>query len=149
MKVSKQKINAVSSTFASAALEEFNEQQGRIYTAYESKQNTRVAIDTSFSQVRNAQYSQTAALESASGEIIKIEVLDKKIEKCSSNSLEALGVEKLIDNCLHANVPMAVISTDECGSVASLLRKKSNIQLEKFGFEIIPQNDPFHKLKNY
>ena len=148
LKVSNRKMKAVSDVFANASLKEYTEQQERTNVAYNSKPNTSVAIDTSFSQGRNAQYSQTAALEATSGEILQLVVLDKHQENCSSNSLEVLGVEKIIDLCFDAKVPLAVVSTDECSSTGSLLRKKSSKQLEKFGLKIIPQNDPFHKIKN-
>ena len=148
LKVSKPKLLAVFKAFAAASVEEYEEQQHRICDAYNSKKNTRVAIDTSYSQGRNAQFSQTAALESESGEIIQMVVLDKHKESCNSNMLEVLGVEKLIDRSLDAGVPLAVISTDECGSLGSMLNRKSKIQGEKFGIDITLQNDPFHKLKN-
>ena len=47
---------------------EYDEQQQKINQAYKLARNTIVAIDTSFSQNRNAQYSQTAALEKESAE---------------------------------------------------------------------------------
>ena len=88
LKVSNRKMKAVSDVFANASLKEYTEQQERTNVAYNSKPNTSVAIDTSFSQGRNAQYSQTAALEATSGEILQLVVLDKHQENCSSNSLE-------------------------------------------------------------
>ena len=45
-------------------------------------------------------------------------------------------------------MPLAVVSTDEFKSIGSILHKKSTIQFEKFGFAIIQQNYPFHKIKN-
>ena len=59
-----------------------------------------------------------------------------------------LRVEKLLDRSFAANVPVSVISTDECGSLGKILEKESKIQADQFGIEIIVQNDPFHKIKN-
>ena len=148
LKISNEKMKAVVESYSKAVNKEYAEQQTYINSAYISKQDTCVAIDTSFSQNRNAHYSQTAGLEDKSGEIVKMIVLDKYVEKCSSSKLDAIGVERLIDQSFEAGVPFAVVSTDECSEVAPMLHRKATIQKDKFHLDMIIQNDPYHKLKN-
>ena len=107
-----------------------------------------VGIDTSFSQCRKAQFSQTACLEDKSKEIVRMVVLDKREQNCVSNKLEALGVQKLFDKCFDAKVALAVVSTDECGELVQLIERHSKRQIGTFGVEVEAQNDPFHKIKN-
>ena len=148
LQVSKSKIEAVIDTYAEAIRMEYDEQQNCINNAYKSARNTNVGIDTSFSQNRNAQYSQTAALEEKSSEIVQMVIKDKCVEKCSSNKLEALGTSLLLDNSLAAEMSFAAVSTDECSEVRPLLQRKAKIQADKFGVEMKIQNDAFHRLKN-
>ena len=107
-----------------------------------------MGIDTSFSQNRNAHFSQTAALEENSGEIVQMVITNKHKENCSSNKLEVLGTETLLDKSLAASVPFAAVSTDQCTEVGLLLQRNSVKQLEKLGLAIKIQNDAFHRLKN-
>ena len=146
--VSNNRIEGVIRAYTHAVHEEYHDQQIRIDKTLKGKTNIRVGIDISFSQVRKASFSQTACLEQASGEIVRMVVLNKHIENCSSNKLEVLGVEKLIDLSHEAKIPLSLISTDESGEVANLLKKKSKTQNEIFGIKIVAQNDAFHKLKN-
>ena len=117
LKVSNVKFNAVAGAYMNQVYKEYNEQQKKINTIYRSKKGVCVATDTSYSQGRNARYSQTAMLEQKSGEIIQMVILDKEQEKCSSNNLDVLGVERVIDRCHDAQIPLAGISTDECSAV--------------------------------
>ena len=141
LEISHDKIEAVVESYSKAVNKEYVEQQNRINTTYMSKLDTCVAIDTSFSQNRNAQFSQTAGLEDKSGEIVRMVVLDKHEENCSSSKLDALGLERFIDQSYQAGIPFAVVSTDECSEVGPLLRRKANMQMVKLHRDMIIQND--------
>ena len=95
LRISNDKINAVIDAYMKSTRDEYKEQQARIDEALQLEQNLLVGIDTSFSQCRNAQFSQTACLEDKSKEIVRMVVLDKREQNCVSNKMEALGVQKL------------------------------------------------------
>ena len=115
---------------------------------FKFEQNLKEVVDTSFSQVRNVRFSQTACLENKSREIMRMVVLDKLREKCILNKLKAIGVEKHIDNCIKSKVPLSVISTDECGELTKLIKWKLEKQFENLGIGLLSQNDACHKIKN-
>ena len=96
-KISEAKILSIVQAYRTAIELEYQHQQCLIDESYQTNQTTAIAVDTSFSQIRNARFGQTAALEHKSGEIVKMVVLDKKELKCNSNSLEPLGVAKIVD----------------------------------------------------
>ena len=147
LKVSNDKTQAVIDSYSTAIHNEYTKQQNCINQAYSLGRKTRVGIDTSFSQNRNAHFSQTAALEENSGEIVQMVITNKHKENCSSNKLEVLGTETLLDKSLAASVPFAAVSTDQCTEVGLLLQRNSVKQLEKLGLAIKIQNDAFHRLK--
>ena len=93
MSVDNNSQKEVKKIYASAVVQEFQQQQKDINKAHMMKKNIRVGIDTSFSQGLNAQYSQTAMLEAKSGEILQLAVLNKSKIGCQSNNLDALGVD--------------------------------------------------------
>ena len=71
LKVSNTKVDQVVDTYMEAKQLNVNMMNNKkINNAYKLVQNTNVAVDTSFSQSRNAQYSQPAALEKDSGELV-------------------------------------------------------------------------------
>ena len=79
---------------------------------------------------------------------MQLVILDKHEENCSSNQLESIGMNALLDRSIEADMPFAVVSTDECSAVRPLLSRKSNSQMAKLGVEIKIQNDAFHKIRN-
>ena len=91
------RIEAVVDAYSAGISEEYNEQQEKIDAAYRLQRTICVGIDTSYSQSRNAKYSQTACLDHENGEIIRMVILNKENENCISNELEVRGVEKLIN----------------------------------------------------
>ena len=143
LKISNRKFDIVADAYMEQVSLEALAQQAKINTAYQSEKMTSVGIDTSFSQGRNARYSQSAMLEEISGEIVQLVILNKKKEKCSSNNLDVLGVRRVIEQCHKAEIPISVISTDECSAVKPLLVEKSEKQLSQFGKIIVAQNDAF------
>ena len=79
-------------------------------------------MDTSFSQDRNARFSQTSCQENKSGEIVGMIVLDKLREKCvfqtSWKQLELRNLSIIASN----QKSLLVISTDECAELTKLLK---------------------------
>ena len=141
-------FESIITSYVQAINGEYEYQQEKIDKAHRSFGNICLGIDTSFSQNRNAQYSQTAGLEHDSGELIRMVIMDREQEQCAATKLDALGVGKLIQSCHSANLILSIISTDDSSEFRSLLFKKSQEQQLEFDQEIIIQNDAFHKLKN-
>ena len=75
-------------------------------------------------------------------------LLDKAVEKCCSNQLDALGVQKLLDKTAAAGVSFSLFTTDECSEVKTIVKDRAMKQLANNGVEMVIQNDPFHKIKN-
>ena len=70
-KISEPKILSIVQAYRAAIEVEYQDQQWLINEAYRKHQTTAIGMDTSFSQIRNARFGQTAALERKSGEIVE------------------------------------------------------------------------------
>ena len=71
---------------------------------------------------------QPAALEHNSGEIVKMVVLYENELKCNSNSLEPLGVAKIIDQSFSDKIFFLVISKDESSQVKTIRNRIASKQ---------------------